>query len=234
TQIGQKTRKISKEAAENLNAIMSIAKSPEFVIPEEDFIAIDQDLFSKYEYSIAENHSSQNYQLQITIHEGKGFKGNRISPFCRMSFNKEIKLTDVKKQTNSPYWDSLFVFDMMGEYTTMAKYILKIQVISDNGTFRRNTIIGCFRIDFQTIFNNKDHNLLKKWIRLYSPNDRAQKNEPQLCGFLKVSLVIIVPTNINYIFCRGLLLPDGYPTSRNKVAIKVTIHFAQDLNKGKN
>lgn len=119
-------------------------------------------LYSKYEYQKLENQTKQTFQvkiklykLQITVHEGKGLKGNNISPFCRLTFNKETKVTEVKKQTNSPFWDKvnslqakLFVFDVTGEYSDVAKYILFIKVVSENGPFRRNTILGIYKVRY--------------------------------------------------------------------------------------
>ncbi|KII70261.1 Fer-1-like protein 6 [Thelohanellus kitauei] len=195
-------------------------------------------VISKYEYQTLENQTIQSYQLQITIHEAKGLKGNRTNPFCSITFNQIKKVTEIKKQTNSPFWDTLFVFDVAGEYMQIARYILHFKVISDNGPFRRNTVLGVFKIDFHTIFNNFEHKFTKKWIRLYAENDRAQKNEPQLCGFLRVSLVVVATANLAYDLvpigdppAGSLLLPEAFPTSRSKVAIKVTIYCAQNLNK---
>ena len=55
----------------------------------------------------------QDFQVRIKVWEARQLPGENIHPVCKVTVEKQIKVTRVKNSTNKPVWDEVSDVDVI-------------------------------------------------------------------------------------------------------------------------
>ncbi|XP_067833416.1 fer-1-like protein 6 [Heptranchias perlo] len=179
---------------------------------------------------------SQHYQIAITISEARQLAGENIDPTVIIEVGGEKKQTTVKEATNSPFYNEYFVFDYFGPAEILFDRIIKLSVL--HSKLIRGTLIGAFKLDVGTVYNESGHQFCNKWAALTDPSDI----KTGVKGYLKCDISVTGKGDSMQIpqkTCeataeeieKNLLIPTGFPTERPWARFFVKIYKAQGLPK---
>uniref|UniRef100_H3AYF6 C2 domain-containing protein n=1 Tax=Latimeria chalumnae TaxID=7897 RepID=H3AYF6_LATCH len=179
----------------------------------------------------------QNFeQLHITVHEARQLAGVNIDSVVYLEIDDMKKHTTTQKSTNSPIFAEDFVYEFFEPPDALMDKILHISVYCPNKIPFKKTLIGTFRIDIATIYDQQDHTFRNKWAVLIDPQDISAT----IKGYVKCDVAITqkgdtVETSVgsNYPSCieENLMLPKGFPASRPWAFFFVKIYKAEGLPK---
>ncbi|XP_078254560.1 fer-1-like protein 6 [Rhinoraja longicauda] len=179
---------------------------------------------------------SQHYQIAITITEGRQLAGENIDPMVIIEVGDEKKQTTVKEGTNFPFYNEYFVFDYIGPAEILFDRIIKLSVW--HSKLIRGTLIGAFKLDVGTVYNEPGHLFSKKWAPLINPSDI----KTGVKGYLKCDISVTGKGDGIQMFQKtsqgaeeevemNILNPVGFPTERPWARFFVKIYKAQGLPK---
>ncbi|TMW49673.1 hypothetical protein DOY81_005242 [Sarcophaga bullata] len=180
----------------------------------EEMQNFDKSKMMKQMTRTADHLKSQDFQVCITIIEARQLPGLNMDPVVCIQVGDQKKYTSVKESTNCPYYN---------------------EVLQSRNVFSRNKLIGNFKLDVATVWNQKDHQFYHKWALLTDPDDFYSGPK----GYLKCDIGIIGkgdtvkvpqksekdPDDIE----ANLLLPDGVPIERQRAKFIVKIYRADGL-----
>ena len=126
------------------------------------------------------------FQIQVSIIEAKQLSGTNMDPVCAVQIGEDKKYTSQKQQTNSPYWNEVFVFEYNQSKDIVFDKIVKFEVFTSKNLLRTGALVGMFKMDIGTIYEQPDHQFSKKWAVLTDPNDL--NTGPK--GYLKVDISV--------------------------------------------
>ncbi|XP_064410290.1 otoferlin-like [Latimeria chalumnae] len=178
----------------------------------------------------------QNFELHITVHEARQLAGVNIDSVVYLEIDDMKKHTTTQKSTNSPIFAEDFVYEFFEPPDALMDKILHISVYCPNKIPFKKTLIGTFRIDIATIYDQQDHTFRNKWAVLIDPQDISAT----IKGYVKCDVAITqkgdtVETSVgsNYPSCieENLMLPKGFPASRPWAFFFVKIYKAEGLPK---
>ncbi|XP_037920162.1 otoferlin-like isoform X1 [Hermetia illucens] len=178
---------------------------------------------------------SQDFQVCVTIIEARQLPGLNMDPVVCIQIGDQKKYTSVKESTNCPYFNEYFVFDFHMPPVMLFDKIITLSVLQSRSVLRPNKLIGTFKLDIATVWNQKDHQFYHKWALLSDPDDFISGPK----GYLKCDIGIIGkgdtvkvpqksekdPDDIE----ANLLLPDGVPIERQRAKFIVKIYRADGL-----
>ena len=127
------------------------------------------------------------FQIQVSIIEAKQLSGTNMDPVCMLQIGDDKKYSTQKVQTNSPYWNEVFVFDYNLPREQMFDQIMQFSVYANKSLVRTGALVGMFKLDVGTIYSQPDHQFNKKWAVLTDPNDL--NTGPK--GYLKVDIMVV-------------------------------------------
>ncbi|XP_032771679.1 fer-1-like protein 6 [Rattus rattus] len=178
---------------------------------------------------------SQNYQITITITEARQLVGENIDPVVTIEIGDEKKQSTVKEGTNSPFYNEYFVFDFIGPQVHLFDKIIKISVLHHK--LIGSILIGSFRVDVGTVYNQPGHQFCDKWALLTDPGDIRTGTK----GYLKCDISVtgkgdILKTNPKTSDAeeqieKNLLIPQGFPSERPWARFYVRLYRAEGLPK---
>ncbi|XP_078071639.1 fer-1-like protein 6 [Mustelus asterias] len=179
---------------------------------------------------------AQHYQIAITITEARQLAGENIDPTVIIEVGDEKKQTTVKEATNSPFFNEYFVFDYIGPTEILFDRIIKLSVL--HSKLIRGTLIGAFKLDVGTVYNEPGHQFCNKWAPLTDPSDI----KTGVKGYLKCDISVIgkgdstLPPQkssegTEEEIEKNLLIPIGFPKERPWARFFVKIYKAQGLPK---
>eukprot|EP00062_Callorhinchus_milii_P015036 gi/632964862/ref/XP_007898605.1/ PREDICTED: otoferlin isoform X2 [Callorhinchus milii] len=180
----------------------------------------------------------QDYQVSITIIEGRQLVGLNMDPVVCVEIGEEKKYTSMKESTNCPYYNEYFVFDFHVPPDVMFDKIVKLSVIHSKNLLRSGTLVGTFKIDIGTIYSQPEHQFRHRWAILSDPDDITAG----LKGYLKCDIAVVgkgdnikTPHRANETddddVEGNLLLPEGVPSERQWARFYVKIYKAEGLPK---
>merc|ERR1739848_242119 len=111
------------------------------------------------------------FQIQVSIVEAKQLSGTNMDPVCLVQIGDDKKYTSQKTQTNSPYWNEVFVFDYNLSRDEIFDKMMHFMVFTSKNLLRTGNLVGQFKMDIGTIYEQPDHQFSKKWAVLTDPND---------------------------------------------------------------
>ena len=167
---------------------------------DHDQVGDEDELNSDFEdYSLTEKRDNLvdgDYVVQVHIIEGRELNGrgwNAMSdPVISVECMNHKQSTEIKKNCINAVWDSVLFFefkDLDSQEINEGKCIISA---FDANNFTRNVLIGLYEFDLSTIyFNNKYHEIYKKWIGLYDVTDEHDGIQ----GYLKISIVVLGPND---------------------------------------
>ncbi|XP_075406693.1 fer-1-like protein 6 [Tenrec ecaudatus] len=178
---------------------------------------------------------SQTYQIAITITEARQLVGENIDPVVIIEIGDDKKQTTVKEGTNSPFYNEYFVFDFIGPQVHLFDKIIKISVFHHK--LIGSILIGSFRVDLGTVYNQPGHQFCDKWALLTDPADIRTGTK----GYLKCDISVtgkgdILKTNPKTSDAeeqieKNLLIPQGFPSERPWARFYVRLYKAEGLPK---
>lgn len=178
---------------------------------------------------------SQNYQIAINITEARQLVGENIDPVVIIEIGDEKKQSTVKEGTNSPFYNEYFVFDFIGPQLHLFDKIIKISVFHHK--LIGSVLIGSFKVDLGTVYNQPGHQFCDKWAVLTDPGDIRTGAK----GYLKCDISmtgkgdVLKPnpktSDAEEQIEKNLLIPQGYPSERPWARFFVRLYRAEGLPK---
>ncbi|XP_055712780.1 otoferlin-like isoform X2 [Phlebotomus papatasi] len=205
---------------------------------DEDEDELQSEIKSKRFKSLGKSNDhlkAQDFQVCVTIIEARQLPGLNMDPVVCIQIGDLKKYTSVKESTNCPYYNEYFVFDFHMAPIMLFDKIITLSVLQSRSVLRPNKLIGSFKLDIATVWNQKDHQFYHKWALLTDPEDFISGPK----GYLKCDIGIIGkgdtvkvpqksekdPDDIE----ANLLLPDGVPIERQRAKFIVKIYRADGL-----
>ncbi|XP_067888777.1 fer-1-like protein 6 [Heterodontus francisci] len=179
---------------------------------------------------------AQHYQIAITITEARQLAGENINPMVVIEVGDEKKQTTVKEATNSPLYNEYFMFDYIGPTEILFDRIIKLSVL--HSKLIGGTLIGSFKLDVGTVYNEPGHQFCNKWAPLTDPSHI----KTGVKGYLKCDISVAgkgdsmqtsqkTSEATEEQIEKNLLIPIGFPTERPWARFFVKIYKAQGLPK---
>ena len=178
--------------------------------------------------------------VQLRIIEAVQLAGTQLDPVCDITCFGETKSTQVKEQTNTPFWDEFFVFDTTGQRDIIFDDIVMFKIYTARTMLSKGTLMGFYKIDIGTIYHNPDHRFLRKYACLINPDEILGASGAGIKGYLKVDITVLVtgdpikePPNLkeDTDVDGNPLLPEGVKAERLRTRICVRIYKAEGLPK---
>ncbi|KAL0598597.1 Fer-1-like protein 6, partial [Plecturocebus cupreus] len=173
--------------------------------------------------------------IAITITEARQLVGENIDPVVTIEIGDEKKQSTVKEGTNSPFYNEYFVFDFIGPQVHLFDKIIKLSVFHHK--LIGSILIGSFKVDLGTVYNQPGHQFCDKWALLTDPGDIRTGTK----GYLKCDISVmgkgdVLKTNPKTSDAeeqieKNLLIPDGFPSERPWARFYVRLYKAEGLPK---
>ncbi|XP_050683960.1 otoferlin-like [Leptidea sinapis] len=180
---------------------------------------------------------SADFQICITVIEARQLTGLNMDPVVCIQVGDQRKFTSVKESTNCPYYNEYFVFDFNMPPIMLLDKIITLSVFHARHFLRANKLLGNFKLDVATVWNQTDRQFYHKWALLTDPEDMTAGPK----GYLKCDISVISKGDQLKIPPKSerdeddieanILLPDGVPIDRQRARFIVTIHKADGLPK---
>ncbi|XP_054916789.1 dysferlin isoform X9 [Poeciliopsis prolifica] len=127
----------------------------------------------------------QDIQVRVRVIEARQLPGVNIKPVVKVAVAGQTKRTRIRKG-NNPVFDETFFLNFYETPSELFDEPIFITVC-DSRSLRTDAVIGEFKLDVGTVYNEHRHCFLRKWLLLCDPDD--------LCagvrGYLKVSLFVL-------------------------------------------
>ncbi|KAL3284373.1 hypothetical protein HHI36_018537 [Cryptolaemus montrouzieri] len=183
--------------------------------------------------------SKQNFLITTGILEGRHYAWPNMDSVVTVQALGKKETTAVVHNSDNPYYNEFFTFD---KKTTLDKILdneITITVIQPRTVFRRRKILGYFKLDVATVWEEPGHQFFNKWAILSAPPNKFVSGSR---GFLKVNLALItknisptIPQIQNTDEIEGnLLLPHSKIVGRYRAMFEFRIYRAEhfyDKNK---
>nr|XP_034839510.1 otoferlin-like [Maniola hyperantus] len=177
------------------------------------------------------------FQVCVTIIEARQLAGLNMDPVVCVQVGETRKFTSVKESTNCPYYNEYFVFDFHMPPIMLLDKIITLSVLQSRNILRADKLLGNFKLDVATVWNQPDRQFYHKWALLTDPDDVT--GGPK--GYLKCDISIIGKGDTVKVPPKSekdeddieanLLLPDGVSIERQRCRFIVRIHRADGLPK---
>uniref|UniRef100_A0A8C6Y7W7 C2 domain-containing protein n=1 Tax=Naja naja TaxID=35670 RepID=A0A8C6Y7W7_NAJNA len=170
--------------------------------------------------------------IGINIIEAQKLVGVNIDPFVVVKIGSEKRHTATQKSTNCPFYNESLVCNMSFEKC----HCVRVQVFHSKKIPFLGTLIGIFKIDLETVYNQPDHRFYQKWAVINDPKD----TRAGIKGFVKCNISVMArgdvmgsfPTsssNQNEDIEKNLLLPKKVPAERPWAKFCIKIYKADGL-----
>uniref|UniRef100_UPI0037E767B9 dysferlin n=1 Tax=Semicossyphus pulcher TaxID=241346 RepID=UPI0037E767B9 len=127
----------------------------------------------------------QDLQVRVRVIEGRQLPGINIKPVVKVSVAGQSKRTRIRKG-NNPMFDETFFMNFFETPSDLFDEPIFITVC-DSRSLRTDAVIGEFKLDVGTVYNEHRHCFLRKWLLLCDPDDLSAGVK----GYLKVSLLVL-------------------------------------------
>ncbi|XP_057205584.1 dysferlin isoform X4 [Triplophysa rosa] len=127
----------------------------------------------------------QDLQIRLRIIEGRQLPGVNIKPVVKVTVGGQTKRTRIKKG-NNPVFDETFFLNFFEKPSDLFDEPIFLTVF-DSRSLRKDSVIGEFKLDVGTVYNEHKHAILRKWLLLADPDDLSAGAR----GYLKASLCVL-------------------------------------------
>eukprot|EP00043_Microstomoeca_roanoka_P019046 m.208684 g.208684 ORF g.208684 m.208684 type:complete len:2004 (-) comp16932_c1_seq2:1013-7024(-) len=129
----------------------------------------------------------QDFQIRVRIIEARNLQSNKsLKPLCKLTLGERARRTRVHRNTNSPWFNELFYFNVNESPAILMDQALRIEIFNSR-MLRGDALIGAFALDLALVYEQDNHHVSKKWVMLTNPKDRASG----CMGFVKLSMTIV-------------------------------------------
>uniref|UniRef100_A0A673J676 Dysferlin-like n=1 Tax=Sinocyclocheilus rhinocerous TaxID=307959 RepID=A0A673J676_9TELE len=123
--------------------------------------------------------------VRLRIIEGRQLPGVNIKPVVKVTVGGQTKRTRIRKG-NNPFFDETFFLNFFEKPSDLFDEPIFITVF-DSKSLRKDSVIGEFKLDVGTVYNEHRHAILRKWLLLADPDDLSAGAR----GYLKVSMFVL-------------------------------------------
>ncbi|MGH0131041.1 UNVERIFIED_CONTAM: hypothetical protein FKN15_052731 [Acipenser sinensis] len=186
--------------------------------------AQDLRMLEAYNYFIA---------IAINIIEARQLVGENTDPGVVIEVGDERKQSTVKEGTNAPFYNEYFVFDFIGPQELLFDKIIRLSVM--HSKIMRSFLIGSFKLDVGTVYEQPGHQFCNKWAVLTDPADIRTGVK----GYLKCDIRVIgkgdtiqtteKASDAEEHIEKNLLLPKGFPSERPWARFYIKVYRAEGL-----
>ncbi|KAK5618564.1 hypothetical protein CRENBAI_016486 [Crenichthys baileyi] len=127
----------------------------------------------------------QDIQVRVRVIEARQLPGVNIKPVVKVAVNGQSKRTRIRKG-NNPVFDEAFFLNFYETPSDLFDEPIFITVC-DSRSLRTDAVIGEFKLDVGTVYNEHRHCFLRKWLLLCDPDDLSAG----VRGYLKVSVFVL-------------------------------------------
>lgn len=160
-----------------------------------DTIGISKFMHPDYIKNGLDDEKIQNFQIRITVHEARQLFGNNLKPVCKIKCASQYKHTKIVKSSANPLWNELFFFNFSITPKKLFYDSIEFKLYNSN-TCRKDSLIGGYKLEIGSVYDELLHSLIKRWLLLTDQNDLTNPR-----GYLKVSISVIgagdEPPNLN-------------------------------------
>ncbi|XP_035461103.2 dysferlin isoform X4 [Scophthalmus maximus] len=127
----------------------------------------------------------QDLQVRVRVIEARQLPGINIKPVVKVTVAGRTKRTHIRKGNNPVFDETFFLnfFEMPSDLFDEPIFI----TVCDSRSLRTDAVIGEFKLDVGTVYNEHRHCFLRKWLLLCDPDDLSAGVK----GYLKVSLFVL-------------------------------------------
>ncbi|XP_029600420.1 dysferlin, partial [Salmo trutta] len=122
----------------------------------------------------------QDLQVRVRVIEGRQLPGINIKPVVKITVGGQSKRTRIRKG-NNPVFDETFFLNFFETPSDLFDEPIFITVFNSM-SLRTDSVIGEFKLDVGTVYNESRHAFLRKWLLLSDPDDLSAGAK----GYLKV------------------------------------------------
>jgi len=128
----------------------------------------------------------EDFQVRVKIICGRQLSGSNIKPVVKVKGGKRTKATRVRKGS-SPEFNEMLMFQyshisLKDLYETVFEF-----TVNNSRKMRSDALIGSFKLDVGSVYDQPDHAYVRKWILLTEPEDTT--NTPK--GYLKITICVL-------------------------------------------
>uniref|UniRef100_A0A670XRT4 C2 domain-containing protein n=1 Tax=Pseudonaja textilis TaxID=8673 RepID=A0A670XRT4_PSETE len=230
-----------------------LVKGLEMDDEEDDYYDVSDMEFSGIVFSSVKRYFP--IRIGINIIEAQKLVGVNIDPFVVVKIGSEKRHTATQKSTNCPFYNELFsdlpilnpnarlflaIVAFCGPLVcnmSFEKYhCIHVQVFHSKKIPFLGTLIGIFKIDLETVYNQPDHRFYQKWAVINDPKD----TRAGIKGFVKCNISVMARGDVmgsfpassssqNEDIEKNLLLPKKVPAERPWAKFCIKIYKANGL-----
>uniref|UniRef100_A0A670XYJ0 C2 domain-containing protein n=1 Tax=Pseudonaja textilis TaxID=8673 RepID=A0A670XYJ0_PSETE len=176
--------------------------------------------------------------IGINIIEAQKLVGVNIDPFVVVKIGSEKRHTATQKSTNCPFYNEVFAFcgPLVCNMSFEKYHCIHVQVFHSKKIPFLGTLIGIFKIDLETVYNQPDHRFYQKWAVINDPKD----TRAGIKGFVKCNISVMARGDVmgsfpassssqNEDIEKNLLLPKKVPAERPWAKFCIKIYKANGL-----
>ncbi|XP_047127073.1 otoferlin isoform X2 [Hydra vulgaris] len=190
--------------------------------------------------------------VQLRIIQAKDLAGVSLDPVVMITCGLQKKQTSIKKQTNNPDWDELFVFDFKCSDQEIFDSILLLEVFTGKNIISDGSLIGLFKCDLWYVHNQPDHSFFSKFaplldgatteikgyvrvdLQIFTKGD-VVKDPPPRKDDLEINQNLILPPKVNpfrpvYQYQLKIYAADGLPQMNANLLANVKKAFSNKLS----
>uniref|UniRef100_A0A8C4QWA0 C2 domain-containing protein n=1 Tax=Eptatretus burgeri TaxID=7764 RepID=A0A8C4QWA0_EPTBU len=129
----------------------------------------------------------QDLQVRVRVIEGRQLQDGRqnMKPVVTVTVGTKTKRTRIKKSTN-PIFDEVLYFNFFMKPSELFDDKVHITVLNSVNA-RQDAEIGTFKIDVGSIYKERRHAFIRKWVLLSDSDESTMVAR----GFLKVTLMVL-------------------------------------------
>ncbi|XP_037953127.1 otoferlin isoform X2 [Teleopsis dalmanni] len=135
-------------------------------------------------------HINQDFLICTTVHKARNIGIFNAETYVRVSLEKSHKSTKNFPNSENPYFNEYFVFEMKCTLNELLRFTILYE-LKKHATCKKSQVLGELLIDLQSVWNQPNRCFFKKWGRLECPIGSDNKNGEQGKGFLQIDLAIV-------------------------------------------
>uniref|UniRef100_A0AAV2MM10 C2 domain-containing protein n=1 Tax=Knipowitschia caucasica TaxID=637954 RepID=A0AAV2MM10_KNICA len=166
------------------------------------------------------------FQISVNILEAQKLAGVNINPVVFIRVGNHKRHTATQKSTNCPYYNENFVFELQEAPEMLFDKVIEIKVCHRKTLPFLLKLIGLFKMDIRTVFNQPDQRFYQQWAPLCDPSDTRSGVK----GFVKATVgVLMKGDSVGTNELTNLMLPRGMAKDRPWARFRVRIYRAEGL-----
>ncbi|XP_070501536.1 otoferlin [Chironomus tepperi] len=143
---------------------------------------------SEFELYQCFNKHQKDFLVSVTVHKARNLNTLNADTFVSIYFNNETRRTKTYRNSDCPFFNEYFVFEVKTTLENLLKKNIRLMVIQLSSIFKKSSIVGELNINLSSIWTQNYHTFIKKWGVLEKIGD-DQKNIT--AGYLQIDLTII-------------------------------------------